>query len=83
VGVDIPGGEFEIGGVFAGLTFLPDGSGVQYQTNIGITGFDDTTTITSAADFDQMCIDIEHSYIGDLEIALTCPNGTTVSIMNA
>ncbi|MCF8268850.1 MAG: gliding motility-associated C-terminal domain-containing protein [Crocinitomicaceae bacterium] len=83
VGVDIPFGEFEIGGVFAGLTFLPDGSGVQYQTNIGITGFDDTTTITGAADFDQMCIDIEHSYIGDLEIALTCPNGTTVSILNA
>ena len=83
VGVEIPFGEFEIGGVFAGLTFLPDGSGVQYQTNIGITGFEDTTTITSAADFDQMCIDIEHSYIGDLEIALTCPNGTTVSIMNA
>lgn len=83
VGVAIPGGEFEIGGVFAGLTFLPDGSGVQYQTNIGITGFDDTTTITSASNFDQMCIDIEHSYIGDLEIALTCPNGTTVSIMNA
>ncbi|MFM7596146.1 MAG: gliding motility-associated C-terminal domain-containing protein [Flavobacteriales bacterium] len=83
VGVEIPGGEFEIGGVFAGLTFLPDGSGVQYQTNIGITGFDDTTTITSASNFDQLCIDIEHSYIGDLEIALTCPNGTTVSIMNA
>jgi len=69
VGVDIPVGEFEIGGIFAGLTFLPDGSGVQYQTNIGITGFDDSTTITGAGDFDQMCIDIEHSYIGDLEIA--------------
>lgn len=83
VGVDIPFGEFEIGGIFAGLTFLPDGSGVQYQTNIAISGFDDTTTITSAGDFDQLCIDIEHSYIGDLEIALTCPNGTTVSLMNA
>ena len=83
VGVDIPVGEFEIGGIFAGLTFLPDGSGVQYQTNIAISGFDDTTTITSAGDFDQLCIDIEHSYIGDLEIALTCPNGTVVSLMNA
>lgn len=83
VGVDIPFGEFQIGGVFAGLTFLPDGSGVQYATNIGISGFNDTTTITSAANFDQMCLDIEHSYIGDIEIALTCPNGTTVSIMNA
>lgn len=83
VGVDIPYGTFEIGGIFAGLTFLPDGSGVQYATNIGITGFDSSTVITGAGDFDQLCIDIEHSYIGDLEIALTCPNGTTVSIMNA
>jgi subtilisin-like proprotein convertase family protein len=83
VGVDIPYGTFEIGGIFAGLTFLPDGSGVQYATNIGITGFDSSAVITGAGDFDQLCLDIEHSYIGDLEIALTCPNGTTVSIMNA
>lgn len=83
VGIEIPYGEFEIGGVFAGLTQLPDGTGVQYTTNILITGFADTTTITSGSDIDQLCIDIEHSYIGDLEIALTCPNGTMVSLMNA
>jgi subtilisin-like proprotein convertase family protein len=83
VGVNIPGGEYQLGGIFAGLTYLPDGSGAQYQTNISISGFDTTTLITSAADFDQLCLDIEHSYIGDLEITLTCPNGTSVSIMNA
>ncbi len=83
VGVSIPGGEYQVGGIFAGLTFLPDGAGQQYETAIGISGFDNNTLITSAANFDQLCLDIEHSYIGDLEIALTCPNGTTVSIMNA
>jgi subtilisin-like proprotein convertase family protein len=83
VGVIVPGGEYQVGGIFAGLTFLPDGAGQQYQTSIGISGFDQTTLITSAANFDQLCLDIEHSYIGDLEITLTCPNGTTVSIMNA
>jgi len=83
VGVNIPVGEFQIGGVFAGLTFLPDGSGAQYQTNIAISGFDDSTFITDASDFDQLCIDIEHSYIGDLEISLTCPTGVVVSLMNA
>ena len=83
VGVTIPGGEYQVGGVFAGLTFLPDGAGQQYETSIGISGFDQTTFITSAANFDQLCLDIEHSYIGDIEITLTCPNGTTVSIMNA
>ena len=73
----------QVGGISAGLTFLPDGAGQQYETSIEISGFDQTTLITSAANFDQLCLDIEHSYIGDLEITLTCPNGTTVSIMNA
>ena len=83
VGIDIPGGEFQIGGVFAGLTFLPDGAGQTYSSVVPMSGFDSTAVITSANDFDELCIDIEHSYIGDIEIALTCPNGTTVSLMNA
>lgn len=83
VGIDIPYGQFEIGGVFAGLTQLPDGSGAQYTTSIDISGFDPNSVITSGADIDELCIDIEHSYIGDLEIMLTCPNGTSVSLMNA
>ena len=83
VGIDIPEGEFQIGGIFAGLTFLPDGSGAQYQTTIGITGFNDTTTFTSGSNIDQLCLDIEHSYIGDIEITLTCPSGQTVSLLNA
>lgn len=83
VGVEIPGSEFAIGGIFAGLTFLPDGSGAQYTTSIAISGFDSSAVITSGADFDQLCLDIEHSYIGDLEIQLSCPNGTSVSLMNA
>ena len=83
VGINIPEGEFAIGGIFAGLTFLPDGSGQQYSTTIGITGFDDTTTFQDPCDLEQLVLDIEHSYIGDLEIILTCPNGQWVSIMNA
>ena len=82
VGIEIPGGTFQIGGSFAGLTFLPDGAGQVYQTDIPMSGFDSTAVIASGADIEQICLDIEHSFIGDLEIALTCPNGTTVSIMN-
>lgn len=83
VGVEIPGGEFQIGGSFAGITFLPDGAGQSYQTSIPMSGFDSTAVITSASDIDEICLDIEHSYIGDIEITLTCPNGTTVSLLNA
>ena len=83
VGIDIPDGEFQIGGIFAGLTALPDGTGAVYDAPVIISGFDDNAVITSSADIDQLCLDIEHSYIGDIEIALTCPNGTTVSLLNA
>lgn len=82
VGVAVPEGSFGISGVFAGLTPLPDGTGVQYQTDIGMTGFGGGF-VTNASDIVSVCLDIEHSYIGDIEIALTCPNGTTVSLMNA
>jgi subtilisin-like proprotein convertase family protein len=81
VGVEIPNGNFEVGGTFAGLTYLPDGSGVQYQTSVNMTGLGGAS-VTSANDIQSICIDIEHSYTGDLEIALTCPNGTMVSLFN-
>ncbi len=83
VGVDETQGSFEIGGVFAGLTYLPDGSGVDYTTSIAISDFLPGQTITSASDIDQMCITMEHSYLGDLEMVLTCPNGTQTTIFNS
>jgi subtilisin-like proprotein convertase family protein len=82
VGVEIPDASFGVGGVFAGLTPLPDGTGVQYETTIGFAGFNGAT-IDSPTDITSICLEMEHSYIGDIEIALTCPNGTMVSLMNA
>ena len=83
VGVEIPAGSFELGGNFAGLTYLPDGSGQQYQAPITIGGFPDGSIITNDQDLNQVCITMEHSYLGDLEIWLQCPNGTTVPLVNS
>ncbi|MDG1741330.1 MAG: gliding motility-associated C-terminal domain-containing protein [Crocinitomicaceae bacterium] len=83
VGIDIPGGTFQLGGSFAGLTYLPDGSGAQYQAPIDIGGFPVGSTISNSQDLNQVCITMEHSYIGDLEIALECPNGTQVALLNS
>ncbi len=83
VGIDIPGGSFQLGGSFAGLTYLPDGSGAQYQAPIDIGGFPQGSTITNSQDLNQVCITMEHSYLGDLEIALECPNGTQVTLVNS
>ncbi len=81
VGVDVPAGTFPIGGTFAGLTFLPDGTGQLYTTTVNMTGLG-SGTVTSLNDIQSICLDIEHSYLGDLEIAITCPNGTMVSLAN-
>jgi gliding motility-associated-like protein len=82
-GVDPISTNFPIGGVFGEQTYLPDGSGFNYTTEIDITGFNDTVTIQNAIDIDQMCVKIEHSYLGDLEMMLTCPNGQSVNIFNS
>lgn len=83
VGIDIPEGSFQLGGSYAGLTYLPDGSGAQYNAPIDISGFPDNATIVDAQSLNQVCITMEHSYVGDLEIALQCPNGTQVTLLNS
>ncbi|MEM9022694.1 MAG: PKD domain-containing protein, partial [Bacteroidota bacterium] len=71
-------GIFAPGGVITGTTFLPDGNGVAYTTSIIINSFSNNDTITDATDILDICATIEHSFLGDLEIVLTCPNGTSV-----
>ena len=79
----IPGGSFGSSQYIEELTYLPDGSGAQYEAPITIEGFSSSGTITSAQDLIQVCVTMEHSYSGDLEIWLECPNGTTVALVNS
>ena len=83
VGVDPVSANFPIGGVFAAQTYLPDGSGINYTTDIVISGFTPGGTIQSATDIDQMCVSMEHSYLGDLEMKLSCPNGQSINVFNS
>lgn len=62
--------------------YLPDGSGVTYTTDLSIGNFLLGQEVTSASDIESICINIEHSYLGDLAFSLTCPNGTTVTLSN-
>ncbi len=59
----------------AGTTFLPDGSGLSYNTSIPVNCYGPTQTITSASDIQNICLNMEHSYLGDLQIRIVCPNG--------
>ncbi len=63
-------------------TYLPDGSGVSYTTTIMVEGYSADQTINSVNEFLGVCVNMEHSYLGDLVISLTCPNDTTVILEN-
>lgn len=73
-----------LGGAFSGGTLaLPDGTGATYSTSINITGFPSNATLTNVNDFAGICITMEHSYLGDLDIQLSCPNGTTIDLVQS
>lgn len=69
---------------FPGLTTVDDGCitddllGVQQSIPLLQTGFESGTQITSASDIISICMEMEHSFIGDLLITLTCPTGQNV-----
>ncbi len=63
------------------LTFIPDGPicppGIM-QTSIVINNNPTTAVITSANDIEAICINMEHSFVGDLGFKIICPNGQNV-----
>lgn len=56
-------------------TFLPDGTGVTYTTGVTFNCFAPGQTLHNAWDIVSICTNMEHSFLGDLEIKLVCPNG--------
>lgn len=73
--------SFQVGQTLADTTFLPDGNGTEYTTSLEFSNFQTGAVLTNINDFLGVCLNIEHSYIGDLDISLECPNGTSVSLL--
>lgn len=70
-----------------GRVFLPDGTpcgtlGCSYRSPATFSGFLPGATIQSVEDIKFVRLNIEHSWIGDIYIGITCPNGQKVSLMN-
>lgn len=59
----------------AGTTFLPDGSGVSYTSVLTFDAFANGQTLNNASDIEDICMNLEHTYLGDLRIEIICPNG--------
>ena len=62
----------------AGVTYLPDGSGAFYTSTLVFTSFAQGQVLTNANDLQGICASLEHSYLGDLHITITCPSNQTV-----
>ena len=84
--VDTIGSQQATSMVVCDTIFLPDGedcgNGCAYQSPVTFTAFSPTATIQSADDILYVRIKMEHSFIGDIFIGLTCPNGQFARIVN-
>lgn len=61
---------------------LPDGTGIPYETTIFFTEFSPGQVLIDPNDLENICVNIEHSWMRDIEISLTCPNGQSIILHN-
>ncbi|HLV45516.1 MAG TPA: PKD domain-containing protein, partial [Flavobacterium sp.] len=61
-----------------GTTFLPDGDGDVYSTTLTLNCYGEDAVITDGSQLISICIDIEHSFAGDLDIRLISPDGSSI-----
>jgi gliding motility-associated-like protein len=76
-------GLYSIGGLYKANTPIPDIQGQVFESKILIDDFGNNAVIKSKDDIQQVCMSMEHSYLGDLEIVLTCPTGKSAVIINS
>ena len=73
-----------IGGIFdADTTFLPDvpnGTVTTYDAPLVISGFNPGQTITDVSQIQQICLTMEHSYLGDLWLQVEAPSGEIITL---
>jgi gliding motility-associated-like protein len=89
LGVSATTGSIETGGSFSDTLELPDGGAAvtenpeYYNTPIEFCNFEPGAVLSNVEDLDSICLTIEHSWVSDLEIWMTCPDGTDVLLVDA
>ena len=61
---------------------LPDGTGAVYEEAISFTQAAPGDTISNAEEIVHIAVSMEHSYSGDLDIEIICPNGSAVYLLD-
>ena len=65
------------------VTFIPDDCGctpAYFEAPVEFTEFSNAGRINSASDICSICINMEHTWIGDIYITLVCPTGQETMI---
>ena len=76
--------------VTSAAQYIPDdadnisGNGISTPAtySVSVTGFIPGSIITSGSQVEQICLDIEHSFAGDIDIVLVAPNGSQIYLVD-
>lgn len=63
---------------FGGGVYLPDDVGIPFTSDLDFTQFNPGQLVTGTSDILSMCVSMEHSFLGDLVLSVTCPNGQNI-----
>ncbi|MEO8589617.1 MAG: hypothetical protein ABI432_09625 [Flavobacteriales bacterium] len=58
--------------------YLPDDVGLAFHSVANINWAEPGAVVNDASELGDICLDIEHSFMGDLLVELECPNGQSV-----
>ena len=67
----------------SGQTFLPDGTGVSYETTLNVECYGSSQVLTDISQLQSICLNMEHSFLGDLTIEIISPNNQSVIMHNS
>lgn len=75
-------GSFQTAGIRSDSLPLPDGTGAVYETSISFSDFSPGQVLSDIDDLLGICVNMEHSWMYDLDIFLECPDGSQVILQN-
>lgn len=79
----LPASEgFQTAGIRSDSLALPDGTGSSYLTSITFSDFSPGQLLTNIDDLLGIWVNMEHSWMRDLQISLSCPNGQSAILHN-
>jgi len=76
IGVNPNEGKFDVTSGVVDSIPLPDGVNIAYRSSVTLSEYIPGAIITNGnTQIESICINIEHSYLRDLDISIECPSG--------